>query len=188
MQADFINRILAEAAARCGTSPPCVDSGEYVEGPQVHNFIPAGGFLAKLGKFITKSPSPSLDNATARSTVVTILAGLAVFHPIPAAAHVKWFEAYEVAAAPVPISTILMLPYFWLGIAIVLLFFAVTTMIEQRAAGALATRGLDQAIKPLHDFADTFMIAVLAAFFVALFAVGGSYLTPELKTESELVP
>lgn len=120
----------------------------------------------------------------------TKLAVAAAFlaYPLVAAAHVKWFEAYEVAAAPVPISTILTLPYFWLGIAIVLLFFAATTMIEQRAAGGTLTGGLDRVTKPLHDYADTFMIAVLAAFFVALFAVGGSYLTPELKTTSELVP
>lgn len=108
--------------------------------------------------------------------------------PVAAYAHVKWFEAYEVAAKPVPISTILSLPYFWLGVAIVLIFFVATTFLERRAPGVAATRGLDWATKPLRENADPFMIAVMAAFFVALFAVGGSYLTPELKTESELVP
>jgi hypothetical protein len=42
--------------------------------------------------------------------------------------------------------------------------------------------------RPLRNNADAFMIAVLFAFFVALYAVGGSYLTPELKTNSELIP
>ncbi|HEX8620825.1 MAG TPA: hypothetical protein VF718_02570, partial [Allosphingosinicella sp.] len=105
-----------------------------------------------------------------------------------ASAHVKWFEDYEVAAEPVPIGTTLGLPYFWLGVALVLLFFAATTLVERRAPGVAATRGLDFASRPLREHSDGFMVAVLAAFFIALFAVGGTYLTPELKTRSELIP
>jgi alkylhydroperoxidase/carboxymuconolactone decarboxylase family protein YurZ len=105
-----------------------------------------------------------------------------------AAAHVKWFEAYEVAAEPVPLTTTLALPYFWLGLLLVLVFFVATTLLERRAPGLAATRGLDWATRPLREHADAFMIAVLAAFFIALFAVGGTYLTPELKTDSNLIP
>ena len=105
-----------------------------------------------------------------------------------ASAHVKWFEAYEVAAEPVPIGTTLALPYFWFGVLLVLLFFLATTLLERRAPGVAATRGLDRATRPLQENADGFMIAVLAAFFIALFAVGGTYLTPELKTGSSLIP
>ncbi|HYG48965.1 MAG TPA: DUF305 domain-containing protein [Allosphingosinicella sp.] len=105
-----------------------------------------------------------------------------------ASAHVKWFESYEVAAEPVPIATTLSLPYFWLGVGLVLLFFVATTLLERRSPGLAATRGLDWATRPLRENADGFMIAVLAAFFVALFAVGGTYLTPELKTEAGWVP
>ena len=108
--------------------------------------------------------------------------------PAAAAAHVKWFEAYEVAAKPVPITATLGLTYFWFALALVLIFFVATTLLERRAPGLAVTRVLDRGTKPLHDHADAFLIAVLAAFFVALFAVGGTYLTPELKTESELVP
>lgn len=103
-------------------------------------------------------------------------------------AHVKWFEEYEVAADPVPITTTLSLPAFWLAIGLVTLFFIAATVLERRAPGQAATRVLDTGTRLLRDHADAFMIAVLAAFFVALFAVGGSYLTPELKTESELLP
>lgn len=105
-----------------------------------------------------------------------------------ASAHVKWFEAYEVAAEPVPIFATLALPWFWLGVGLVLLFFVVTTLIERRAPGLAATRGLDWATGLLRDNADPFLIAVLAAFFIALFAVGGTYLTPELKTDAGWVP
>jgi len=105
-----------------------------------------------------------------------------------ASAHVKWFEAYEVSAEPVPVWTTLALPYFWLGVGLVLALFLLTTLIERRAPGLAATRGLDWATRPLREHADAFMIAILAAFFIALFAVGGTYLTPELKTGAGWVP
>lgn len=116
-----------------------------------------------------------------------LVLGLSAF-ATAAWAHVKWFEEYEVAADPVPIATTLSLPAFWLAIGLVLVFFLATTVLERRAPGQAATRVLDRGTRLLHDHADAFMVAVLTAFFVALFAVGGSYLTPELKTESELLP
>jgi hypothetical protein len=105
-----------------------------------------------------------------------------------ASAHVKWFEEYEVAAEPVPIWTTLALPPFWMGVALVLFVFVVTTLVERQPAGRAATRGLDWPTRPLRENADSFMVAVLAAFFIALFAVGGTYLTPELKTGAGWVP
>ena len=116
------------------------------------------------------------------------LAFLLLALPVAASAHVKWFEAYEVSQEPVPISMTLSLPNFWLAVALVLGFFVATTLVERRAPGLAATKGLDAATRPLREHADAFLIAVLSAFFVALFAVGGTYLTPDLKTESELVP
>ena len=115
------------------------------------------------------------------------LALAALLLPSAAHAHVKWFEAYEVAQEPVPIATTLALPSFWLGVALVLIFFAVTTVVERRAPGAAVTNVLDKVTLWLREHADTFMIAVLFAFFVALFAVGGTYLTPELKTDLEVI-
>lgn len=108
--------------------------------------------------------------------------------PSAALAHVKWFEAYEVAQRPVPIMTTLSLPYFWFGVGLVLVLFAATTLVERRAPGLAATNGLDKGTGWLREHADAFMIAVLFAFFVALFAVGGTYLTPDLKTDAYWVP
>jgi hypothetical protein len=105
-----------------------------------------------------------------------------------ASAHVKWFEEYEVASRPVPITTTLSLPHFWLAVGLVLFLFVVTTLLERRPPGLATSRGLDRATRPLREHADGFLIAVLAAFFIALFAVGGTYLTPELKTEAGWVP
>jgi hypothetical protein len=108
--------------------------------------------------------------------------------PAAALAHVKWFEDYQVEAEPVPISQTLSLPHFWLAVSLVLGFFIVTTFIERTRFGATATAGLDTATAPLRNNADRFLIAVLAAFFVALVATGNTYLTPELTTDSTLVP
>ncbi|HYI43573.1 MAG TPA: hypothetical protein VD768_08130, partial [Sphingomicrobium sp.] len=117
-----------------------------------------------------------------------MLALLALTFSTAAHAHVKWFEAYEVSADQVPVGATLQLPYFWLAMALVLIFFVGTTVLERRAPGVATSRVLDRGTNLLREHADSFMIAVLAAFFVALFAVGGTYLTPELKTESEWVP
>jgi hypothetical protein len=113
---------------------------------------------------------------------------LLLLTPTAAFAHVKWFEEYEVAQHPVPITATLSLPYFWVGVALVLAFFIGTTLLERREPGLAVSRGLDTFTRPLREHADAFLIAVLFAFFVALFAVGGTYLTPELRTSSELVP
>ena len=117
-----------------------------------------------------------------------VIAGSLLILPATASAHVKWFEAYEVAQRPIPILTTLSLPNFWLAVALVLIFFIATTLVERGRVGILATEGLDVATKPLREHADAFLIWVLVSFFVALFAVGGTYLTPELKTDSELLP
>jgi hypothetical protein len=103
-------------------------------------------------------------------------------------AHVKWFEEYEVSADPVPITTTLALPAFWFAMALVTVVFLFATFFERRAPGQATAQFLDKWTGLLRDHADAFMIAIMAAFFVALFAVGGSYLTPDLKTESELLP
>jgi hypothetical protein len=47
--------------------------------------------------------------------------------------------------------------------------------------------GLDRLTDPLWQRLDDFVRVVVAAFFVAIFAVGGVYLTPDLKTPAEWV-
>ncbi len=106
----------------------------------------------------------------------------------PAQAHVKWFEAYQVSATPTPIPTVLGLPAFWLGIGLVLGFFLLTALLERRGIGGAVIRGLDTVTTPLRDGADAFLLAVFGAFFVALYAIGGTWLTPELRTEHGWVP
>lgn len=116
-----------------------------------------------------------------------IAAAAASLVSLPAEAHVKWFAPYIVGAAPQPISATLTNGWFWTGIALVVAFFLATMAIERGAIGKMVLTGLDRISLPLWTRSDDFMRAATAAFFVAIFAVGGVYLTPDLKTDSELI-
>ncbi|WP_026784396.1 CopM family metallochaperone [Pleomorphomonas koreensis] len=112
------------------------------------------------------------------------LSGLSV---APAAAHVKWFAPYIVGAPPQPVSATLTNPWFWTGIVLVLIFFTATRLVERSPAGEVILGGLDRATGPLWARLDDFVRVVIGAFFVAIFAIGGIYLTPDLKTPAEWV-
>ncbi len=121
-----------------------------------------------------------------------VIAGLAALGAgaawsLPAQAHVKWFAPYIVDAAPQPISATLTNLWFWTGIALVLAFFLATLVAERTALGRGVLSGLDRISAPLWNRSDDFMRATTGGFFVAIFAVGGIYLTPDLKTSSELI-
>jgi hypothetical protein len=106
---------------------------------------------------------------------------------LPAEAHVKWFAPYIVDAAPQPISATLTNMWFWTGIGLVLAFFLATLMVERTFIGRGIQSGLDRVSAPLWSRADDFMRVSIGGFFVAIFAVGGIYLTPDLKTDSEVI-
>jgi hypothetical protein len=106
---------------------------------------------------------------------------------LPAEAHVKWFAPYIVDAAPQPIAATLTNVWFWTGIGLVLAFFLATLMIERTIIGRGIQSGLDRITAPLWSRSDDFMRVSIGGFFVAIFAVGGIYLTPDLKTDSELI-
>jgi Domain of unknown function (DUF305) len=115
------------------------------------------------------------------------LAGSLAAGPLSAGAHVKWFAPYIVEAPPQRIGETLANPWFWTGIALVLLFFLATRAVEKTRVGEAVLAGLDKTTGPLWARRDDFMRFVIAAFFVAVFAVGGVYLTPDLKTPNEWV-
>jgi hypothetical protein len=105
----------------------------------------------------------------------------------PAHAHVKWFAPYIVDASPQPIGATLTNPWFWTGIGLVLAFFLAALTVERMTVGRAVLSGLNRISAPLWSRSDDFMRASVGGFFVAIFAVGGIYLTPDLKTDSELI-
>ena len=119
------------------------------------------------------------------ATPVVAVASLGLV--LPAEAHVKWFAPYVVGAAPAPLTDTLNNGWFWLGLALVVAFFAATVLAERSSLGATISGALDRASGPLWSRSDDFMRAIIGAFFVAIFAVGGVYLTPDLQTPNEWV-
>jgi hypothetical protein len=115
------------------------------------------------------------------------LGALGTALPSVASAHVKWFAPYIVNAAPQPIEATLTNAWFWTGIALVLAFFLATITVEKLPLGRHIIAVLDRVTGAVALRADDFMRAATAVFFVAIFAVGGVYLTPDLQTPSELV-
>lgn len=128
---------------------------------------------------------PTIDVMARRG--IACAAILAMLPATPALAHVKWFAPFIVGAAPQPIGNTLGNPWFWLGIGLVIIFFVVTRLLERGQYGEALLDGLDRATKPLWQRLDDYIRAIIAAFFVALFSVGGIYLTPDLKTPAEWV-
>ena len=134
-----------------------------------------------LGYFLSDPRRPFRRTAA----ICFILSPL--FLPSPALAHVKWFAPYIVGAPPQPIAVTLTNAWFWTGIALVLVFFVATRAVEKSKVGETVLLGMDRLTDPLYQRLDDFVRVVIAAFFVAIFAVGGVYLTPDLKTPAEWV-
>jgi hypothetical protein len=128
---------------------------------------------------------PALPRFSARLLSLAVVASMMASGP--AHAHVKWFAPYIVGAPPQPIAATLTNPWFWTGIALVLVFFLATRAVEQSSLGEMVLSGMDRISNPLWNRIDDFVRVVIAAFFVAIFAVGGVYLTPDLKTPAEWV-
>ena len=116
-------------------------------------------------------------------TFLMVLVGL----PATAFAHVKWFAPYIVEASPRPIQYTLTDIWFWTGLVLVLAFFVLTRFAEKTTVGVTIQNKLDRITNPLWLRLDDFIRIVIGVFFVAIFAVGGVYLTPDLITSSEWI-
>lgn len=133
----------------------------------------------------------NVNRASSTSAGVTTPVFLAIlallFWPTAANAHVKWFAPYIVGAPPQPINQTLANPWFWTGIGLVLVFFLATRLFERSPRGEKVLAHMDRLTDPLWHRLDDFLRVVIGAFFIAIFAVGGVYLTPDLKTPAEWV-
>ncbi|MES2940553.1 MAG: DUF305 domain-containing protein [Pseudomonadota bacterium] len=135
----------------------------------------------------TPAPARALRGSLRGSLRAGCAATAALALSLPARAHVKWFAPYIVEAPPQRIAETLADRWFWTGILLVLAFFLAARWIEKTRAGGAVLAGMDKLSGPLWLRLDDFMRFVITAFFVAIFAVGGVYLTPDLRTPNEWV-
>ncbi len=101
-----------------------------------------------------------------------------------AAAHIKWFCAYNVAETPQPIRDVVDTDFLCLsGVAV--LVFLVAGIMDNRFLGRAILWSIDRVTGPLRHSTPTIMRATFGGFFIALWVSGGIILTPELKTGNQ---
>jgi hypothetical protein len=103
-----------------------------------------------------------------------------------ASAHVKWFCVYNVAGQPLGLENVLC-PDFELLAGISVLLLMSGCLAEGTYVGEAMLRSIDRATHYLRDNTELMFRAACGFFFVAIWAVGGILLTPELKTDSKIV-
>lgn len=103
-----------------------------------------------------------------------------------ASAHVKWFCAYNVAGQPDGLENVLC-PDFEMLFAVSVGGLLTGSLLEGTPIGDAMLRALDRATRWLRDHTEIIARAACAFFFIAIWAVGGILLTPELKSSSNLI-
>jgi hypothetical protein len=103
-----------------------------------------------------------------------------------ASAHVKWFCAFYVAGQPVGLENVLC-PDFETLVGLTILALMIGCMVEGTPLGDAMLRAMDRVTRFPHDNTELMFRAGCGFFFVAVWAVGGILLTPELKTDSTWV-
>jgi hypothetical protein len=103
-----------------------------------------------------------------------------------ASAHVKWFCAYNVAGQPVGIETVVCHDFVMLT-SLSILALMTGGVLEGTPVGTTMLAAMDRATGWLRDHIELIARAACAAFFIAVWAIGGILLTPELRTNSNLV-
>ena len=103
-----------------------------------------------------------------------------------ASAHVKWFCAYNVAGQPVGLENVLC-PDFEMLTGVSILALMTGSIREGTPLGMALLEALNRATAWIRNNVEIIARAACAAFFIAIWAMGGVLLTPELKTDSTLV-
>lgn len=111
---------------------------------------------------------------------------LASLSPQAAYAHVKWFCNFDVASQPRVLENVFSRDF----AALVLLAVSVMVagcLLDRTELGEAVSRALDRVTASVRMNANVLVRATCAFFLIALWALGGILLTPELKTTSVLV-
>lgn len=115
-------------------------------------------------------------------------AGLcALLLPGVAAAHVKWFCDYDVTLPPKPIIQVLTPTFLWISALFAVLLF-LGFLFDRLAQRSGWDTVVDRFLAPAAAFQPRLMRAGVGAFFVCLWVKGGIILTPELNTQSTVIP
>lgn len=100
-----------------------------------------------------------------------------------ASAHVKWFCAFDVAGQPRGLEQVLCADFEWLvALSVACLMFG--CLAEGTALGGALLNAFDRVTARLRADTSLLVRAVVGAFFVALWTLGGIILTPELRTDA----
>jgi hypothetical protein len=102
-----------------------------------------------------------------------------------ASAHVKWFCGFNVAGQPRGLENVLC-PDFEFLFGLTILSLMSGCLLEGTNLGAAMIRAMDRATIFVRDNTEVLFRTGCGFFFVAIWAIGGILLTPELKTNSAL--
>jgi hypothetical protein len=103
-----------------------------------------------------------------------------------ASAHVKWFCGFNIAGQPRGLENVLCPDFeFLFGLSILALMSG--CLLEGTNLGAAMIRAMDRTTAFVRDNTELMFRAGCGFFFIAIWAIGGILLTPELKTSSTLI-
>jgi hypothetical protein len=126
---------------------------------------------------------PARQLSVALLTAAALLPGFS----LAADAHVKWFAAYDVAGSPRSLLDVCTVPFLQLAtVAIVALWIG--GRIERTKFGRIVMAAIDRLSSAMRARTDDMFRAGTAAFFIALWTTGNIILTPELTTQSPVIP
>ncbi|MDE2228939.1 MAG: hypothetical protein KGL11_07865 [Alphaproteobacteria bacterium] len=107
--------------------------------------------------------------------------------PGAAEAHVKWFAHYDVPEQPAPLHQVFNATFSqYVATAAVLLW--ALSYLERHRLGVVLTNSLDRLSAGLKPTIEALYRGGTAVFFIALWVLGDVILTPELKTDSPVIP
>lgn len=101
-------------------------------------------------------------------------------------AHVKWFCAFDVAGQPRNLENVLCID-FELLVGVAMLVLLMGCLLERTLVGEGMHRTFDRVFDGLQANTELMFRAGCGFFFIAIWAVGGILLTPELKTTSTAI-
>ena len=124
-----------------------------------------------------------------RTLGLPLLAGLLVnaWSSGAALAHVKWFCAYDLAGAPRGLEQVLC-PDFEKFVALSIGALILGCYLEYSSAGGVLLHSLNRSTAWIRANIETIFRATAGFFLVSLWNLGGTILTPELKTDLDFIP